>query len=374
MYRNYSTAKASPDFTLMITIILLVLIGVSIVYSSSFIYAEKLTGDSLFFFKNHIITLCIAIVFFMIGYFMNPEIILKAYKVLVVMAILLLIAVLIPGVGRKVSGAKRWISLGFFRMQPSVIAKFAVIVYLSMLLTMKSERLNLFTKGILPPLIFIAIISFLIILQPDVSSAAIIIIISFFMFFTAGVPLLHIATVACINIPFFVLLIERKRYVLDRLIFFNPYDDPYGRGYHLIQSFKSFRLGGIKGLGPGNSVQKISNLPEAHTDFIFSVIGEETGFIGCLFIMLIFGVFFYKGITITRRIEDKAFSLLAFGITISIFFQALYHIMVVTGLAPTTGMPLPFISYGRTSLVINMLMAGILLGLSRMPVSGDSYA
>ena len=353
------------DPVLFIVIILLVLIGISSVYSASFIYAEKLTGDSLYFFKKHVIALLPALLLFTAGIFINPDLILKFFKPLIFLSIILLLAVLIPGIGKKVSGARRWIYLGFIKMQPSSIAKFAIIVYLSMVLTLKGEKIAEFRRGILPPLFIILIAAALIVIEPDISTAAFILFISLFMFYAAGIPLLHIITVGTVSLPFMVMLLETKQYLWKRFFIINPYEDPYGKGYHLIQSFKSFRIGGFFGIGPGNSIQKVSNLPEAHTDFIFSVIGEETGVVGCSFILVLFLLLFHRGIEAAKNIEDRALSLLAFGISISIAFQALLHILVVTGLLPTTGMPLPFISYGRTSLIINLFMAGLLTNLSR---------
>ncbi|HBE03692.1 MAG: cell division protein FtsW [Spirochaetes bacterium GWF1_41_5] len=357
--------KNPPDYLLAAVILLLVLIGISTVYSSSYIYAEKIQGNSYYFFSRHLLSAVFGIVMLAAGFLTRPQFIMRWYKAGIVFSLILLAVVLVPGIGRKVGGARRWISFGFIKLQPSTIAQFCLIIYLARSLAEKKDRLHLFSAGVLPGLLISGFLAFIILLEPDVSTSIILVVISLLMFLLAGVPLLHIAVIGVSAVPFLVLLLETRHYVLDRILALNPASDPYGRGYHLLQSLRAFRNGGIFGVGPGNSLQKSGNLPEAHTDFVFSVIGEETGLIGCLFIIILFVFFFLRSLRIARSQNSQEEFLLACGITFMITIQALVHILVTIGLAPTTGVPLPFVSYGRTALLINLFAAGVLLNLSR---------
>jgi len=357
--------KKKPDYLLFVTFVFLLLIGIAFVYSTTAMYSERGVITSYYFLIKHIAAILIGSIFFIAGYFITPDFFIKHYKKLLLFTILSLIIVLIPGIGKKVGGARRWIPLIYFNFQPSELAKLAVILYLAVIMKLKQKKIKMFYSSVLAPFFIVMLIIFLIFLQPDISTSAVIILITFSIFFYSRIPVLHLLMLVILMIPGLILIVQTKAYVLKRLSFINPYLDPYGKGYHLIQSFKAFKNGGFFGLGPGNSLQKIYNLPDSHNDFIFSIIVEEIGLIGGIIIMGLFLFVLYRGLKIANNNKDLQYKYLSFGITISIVLQAFTHFFVTMGYLPTTGLTLPFISYGGTSIILNMFLMGLLLNLSK---------
>jgi cell division protein FtsW len=278
----------------------------------------------------------------------------------------LLILVLIPGVGTKVGGAVRWLRFGSLSFQPAEFAKLAVIILLAYSFAKKgTHRLNNFSIGILPHLILVIPVCFLIVLQPDFGTAMMMIALLFIMFFAVGVPVRYLALIGSTASTAAALLIICDGYRRERFMaFIDPWANSTGAGYHIIQSFLAFGSGGLLGTGLGRGTQKLFYLPEPHTDFILSVIGEELGFIGVLILMGLFLTIIFCGIKISIHAYDLFGTYMALGIITLIGLQAVINMGVVMGLLPIKGMPLPFVSYGGTSLVINLISVGILLSIS----------
>ena len=352
------------DYGIFYSVILLLAVGVVMVYSASSYYAMFRDNDSMYYLKRQLMWAPIGIgaMCFMMSYD-NHKI--KKYTIaLMIATIPLLLAVYLFS---PVNGAQRWIKLGPLSFQPSELTKYTVVLFLAMSLEAKGERIKDFTKGILPYLGIAALYAALVLAQKSLSIASVIMIVTFIMLFAAGGRIKHLfgyvaPTLVAAAVAFTILEPYRMRRLLN---FTNPWQDPTGDGYQLIQSFYALGAGGLTGLGLGQSRQKTLYMPEPHNDFIFSIIGEELGLIGCVVIIALFVFFVWRGIMVAMKAKDVYGSLLAVGITSVIAVQSLINIAVVTGSMPVTGVPLPFISYGGSSLVINMTAMGILLNISR---------
>ncbi len=363
---NLLPAK-QPDYILMATILILLSFGIIMVFSSSYIMAYKWYGDSFYFFNRQLLSALIALAVFFITMKINYRFWRKFAIPILIVSILLLLLLYVPGFARYVRGARRWFNLGPFPFQPSELSKVALILYIADCLTRKTARdLGTFVRGILPVFLVTTLIFFLIFLQPDFSTAIVILACSFIMLYIGGSKITQLFTLITFLGPPGIILILIKDYRRIRLLsFLNPWEDPLKSGFHIIQSLLALGSGGISGLGIAESRQKFFYLPDQHTDFIFSIIGEELGFIGTTVVIVLFLVFLWRGYLIAWRTKDSFGSLLAAGITSLIVFQALVNISVVTKLIPTTGITLPFISYGGSSLILNMFCCGILLNISK---------
>jgi cell division protein FtsW len=338
--------REEPDLVLLITVFVLAGIGLAMSYSASAPYAQKTFGDSFYFLKRQFVW-CMggfaALLFFQR---VDYRVYVRYTKVMLIAALVILAAVLVPGVAKSVKGSARWISLGFIHIQPSEMAKIVVVIYLAKVFSTEDDGIANHVIQLLVPidLLFVAVA----------------------ILFVSGFPFIYIGMLSALSVPMFYLLIYQVAYRRDRLLaFFDPWRDRYGIGYHIIQSFIAFRKGGLLGAGLGYGTQKIKHLPEPHTDFIFAVIAEETGLLGTLFIVFLFSLFMWRGMQIAMGAPDEFGRLLAIGLTLMIVVQAFINIGVVSGSLPTTGIPLPFISYGGSSLFSNMMAAGVLLNISR---------
>ena len=366
--------KKFPDYYLFAIVIILLTIGICMVFSSSFIMADKWYGDSYYFLKKQIIYAIIALIVFLFSTNIDYHHYKKISKPLLILSIILLSVVFIPGVGRSAGGAIRWINLSLFSFQPSEIAKFALILYMAESMSRKDIKdLKTFARGILPSLVVIGTIFILILKEPDFSTALIVLGISFVMLFIGGTRITQLFTVIVASIPIGTLILLKEEYRKVRLLaFLDPWKDPLDSGFHVIQSLLALGSGGITGIGLAESRQKYFYLPDQHTDFIFSIIGEELGFIGTLSIIILFTLLLWRGYKIAIHSTDHFGCLLAAGITFVIAFQSMINIGVVTKMLPTTGITLPFISFGGTSLIVNMFCIGILLNISRFRVREDT--
>ena len=365
--------KKSPDFYLFAIVVILLFIGTCMIFSSSYITANKWYGDSYYFLKKQIIYAIMALVVLLLSMNIDYHHYKKISLPLLILSIIFLSVVYVPGIGRSAGGAVRWIKIGFFSFQPSEIAKFALILYMAESMTRKDVKdLKTFVKGTLPSLIIIGIIFILILKEPDFSTALIILGISFVMLFIGGTRIIQLLTLAAAAIPIGFLVLLKEEYRKVRLLaFLDPWKDPLDSGFHVIQSLLALGSGGITGVGLAESKQKYFYLPDQHTDFIFSIIGEELGFIGTLSIIILFTILLWRGYLIAIRSTDNFGCLLAAGITFAIVFQSMINIGVVTKMLPTTGITLPFISFGGTSLIVNMFCIGILLNISKFRVKKD---
>ena len=353
------------DKYLLSLIIILTLFGIGLSFFSSFSIGIRYKNDPYFFSNKQIVAFAISLITLIICMVYPLEKIpfLKPPLIFTIIIISLLL-VFVPGIGKEVSGAKRWITLIGIQFQPSELVKLLLILLLSKSLSIKEELMAKIDKNSIIPLTYLVIIIILIALEPDLSTAIIVGSVGIGLFFVCKIPLRLIIAILTFLLPFLIYLLEAKKYFLNRLFFINPAADPFGRGYHLLQSLRAFKTGGITGIDSQKVLQSIGSLPDAHTDFIFSIIAYRFGLIGCLLIIFAFLFLAYRGISIARQQESIEFKLLAFGITFMISLESIFHISVTLGIIPTTGVGLPFISFGGTSLVVHYVMIGFLLQLS----------
>ncbi|WP_125152217.1 stage V sporulation protein E [Clostridium rectalis] len=354
----------SVDFLLFCVIMLLVAIGVIMVYSASSYFAfYKFKGDSMYYLKRQGLWAIIGIFFMLFAINYDYHKLKKYTKILMIITTILLLVVFAFD---ERNGARRWIPLGPATFQPSEIAKYVIVLYLAKSIESKGEKMKSFMYGVIPYLLVAGFYAGLVYAEKNLSIATVIMMVTFFMLFVGGSKFHHLIAVV---LPVMVagmaaiLMVDfrRKRF----FNFTDPWQDAKGTGYQLIQSFLALGSGGIWGVGLGQSRQKCYYIPEPHNDFIFAVIGEELGLIGCTFIVILFGILIWRGIVTAVKANDTFGTLLATGITSVLAVQALINIAVVTGSIPVTGVPLPFISSGGSSLVVNMTAAGILLNISR---------
>ena len=353
--------------TLSILSILVALVGIGVImiYSSSTIYAERYLGNRYFFFIRHLIHLGFGLILLNFATRYRYTEYKKLIPFLMIVSLALMILVLIPGIGKQVGHARRWIRFVGIGIQPSELLKFTLIVWVAGFLERKKMVLTRFSQGLLPSLMVIAIFCFLLLMQPDFGTSVLIALTLLAMVFVAGVKPIHMfgSVVGLFGVN--VLLVISNTYRMRRVFgFLDPWPDPLDTGFQLIQSFMAFGTGGIFGRDLGNSRQKLFFLPEGHTDFIFSILAEETGFIGVIIVIGLLIALMVKGFQVALQCPDDFGRNLAFGLTTIISLQSFFNIGVVTGLLPTKGIPLPFISYGGSSLVMNVFMVGVLINIS----------
>ena len=273
---------------------------------------------------------------------------------------------LIPGIGKIHSGARRWFSIGTFSFQPSEFAKLAILIYVADFLARKQNKIKDFIEGFLPLITIMGIFCLLIIKQPDLGNSVLIAAIVLIVMYAAGAQIRHLGSMVLLALPPLILLIVMVPYRWQRIkAFLNPMSDVQGVNFQLTQSHIALGSGGLFGVGLGKSAQKLFYLPAAHTDFIFSIIGEELGLLGTLAVVFLFAAFIWQGARIAKRITDPFGYYLAFGIIVMIGLQAVINIGVSIGAFPTKGLPLPFISYGGSALIFNMMAVALLLNISR---------
>jgi cell division protein FtsW len=362
-----------PDLILFLAILSLAGIGIAMSYSASAVFAMKEFGDSYYFLKRQIIWFVSGFALLLIFKEIDYRVYLKLTKIMLLLSIVMLALVFVPGIGRSAKGSARWLGAGAFSMQPSEFVKIFMVIYLAKVFS--SEKGDRFIQ-ILIPVVIVSAVFLMIMLQPDFGTAIDILIVSVIILFVSGFPFTYILSLAVISVPMFYLLIYMVEYRRERIIsFLNPWAFRFGIGYHIIQAFIAFKKGGLFGVGLGKGTQKLSRLPEPHTDFIYAVIAEEAGLAGTMIIALLFVVILWRGIIISAGVQDNFGRLLAVGLSLMITVQAFINMAVVAGVLPTAGIPLPFMSYGGSSLLSNMIAAGILLNISRyrgaVPVEVD---
>ncbi len=370
--------RGVPDFLLLFLTALLIGFGITMVISSSSIYAYAgiftskgcgiCGGDELYFVKKQLIWVAIGFIAMLITMNIPFSFYNKHFLLIGFVSLLLLLIVFIPGLAPEIKGARSWVKLGpLGNFQTSEFAKLGLILYLAAIISKKGERIRDFKTGLLPPVVVTGIFFILIALQPDLGTAVILAGTAAVVLICGGAVIRHLLL---LTVPpgalILMVYITAKQHALARIsAFMNPWDDHLGKGWQLSQSFFALARGGISGSGFGKSIQKYLYLPESHTDFIFSVIGEEFGFIGTTIFLLVYLAFLLRGIYICLKSKDTFASLAGIGIVTMIALQALINIGGVTGSIPLTGVPLPFISYGGSSLLVCMIGTGILLSASR---------
>lgn len=363
--RNYN--ERIIDRTLWLAIFALLACGFVMVYSASFIQAQELYKDGYHFFKRHVIFTAIGLIAFFIGWWFPAKKFERFSILFLILAVIGLIATFIPGIAHRAGGANRWIHIFGFSFQPAEFAKFAVIVWVARQITRKVEFQDNFRSGFLTYFLAILPIYFLLLIQPDFGTTVLLLCTSIFMMIAGGVCLRYLFSAAAFLIPIASLLILTSPYRRARLLaFIDPWSDPAHKGFQIIQSWLAFYSGKWLGVGVGNSHEKLFYLPKAHNDFIFAVIGEEWGLFGVVFLVSLFLLIVWRGLTAASRLTDAFQRSLAVGISCLIGLQAFFNMGVVLGLLPTKGLPLPLISYGGSSLVITLFLLGILVQLSEI--------
>ena len=354
------------DKGLFLSVILLSIFGLFMIYSSSNVWSEYKFQDSYHYLKYQFIFFVIGLLLMMFISKVHYKIYYKYANVILLGSLLLLILVLIPGVGSIRNGSRSWFGIGSLGIQPSEAAKISILIFSSKYLSQSENYIKNYIKGVFPILIITGILFFLIMLQPDLGTGLILFISVIALLFLSGVDMKFFLGGGIIGVAGVVLLIIIAPYRMDRIIsFMDPWKDALGTGFQMIQSLYAIGPGGLFGMGYLNSIQKHFYLPEPQTDFIFSVIAEEFGVVGALIVVGLFGILLYRGMKISNNCQDLFGKYLSFGILFQIIFQATLNLCVVVGLIPVTGVTLPFLSYGGSSLLVSMASIGILLNISR---------
>ena len=344
---------------------LLVALGILMVLDVTYFYGWERYGDPFRFFRMHLISVAAGVTALIIASRVRLGIYRRAAVPAVALAVVGMLAVLSP-LGVSSGGARRWMYVAGFSVQPSEVAKLAVVIYLARWLARNRDRIEERRFGLTPPLVVVGVIAALLLLQPDFGTAVLVGVVLMTMLFVAGVPLRRLGFILIGLVLATIGFTASKQYRLDRLLsFLDPSKDPLGDGWQLLQSLIGFGSGGVMGLGLGESRQKMFYLPAAHTDFIFSVIGEELGFLGAFGVLALFCVLGLRGVRIALRHADPFGRLLALGVTALLASEALVNTAVVLGLLPTKGLVLPFVSYGGSAMVVALASVGVLYGLSR---------
>ncbi|MBR2246638.1 MAG: stage V sporulation protein E [Bacilli bacterium] len=354
------------DKLLFLSVILISIFGLIMIYSASSIWANYKFHDSFHYLKYQFIFLILGIIIMKFISKIDYKFYYKNSNKILLICFILLILVLIPGIGIIRNGSRSWFGIGPLGVQPSEAAKLGMIIFTSKYLTNSNKFLKSYKKGVFPILGILLILFGLIMLQPDLGTGVILVLSIILLLFIAGVNMKFFFGIGIIGLIGIILLIIIAPYRMDRITsFIDPWNDPLGTGFQIIQSLYAIGPGGLLGNGFGNSIQKQFYLPEPQTDFIFSIISEEFGVVGCFIIVGLFSLILYRGIKIALNTKDSFSKYLAFGLIFQIIFQTLINLMVVIGLIPVTGVTLPFISYGGSSLLISMVSMGILLNISR---------
>ncbi len=356
----------SPDFVLFLAMVMLLGIGIVMVFSSSAVDASVNYGDKYYFLKRQALWALIGLGALLVAMKVDYWRIQPYTKAIFLISLLLLVVVLIPGVGITAHGARRWIDLGVVSFQPSELMKLAFVLYLANYLDRRQRIMGSFSRGVLPPLILLGIVFALILVEPDLGTAVAIAGMVFVMLFVGGAKVLHLFMVGLASLPAGAWMVLGEEYRRERFFaFLNPWADRLGSGFHIIQALYALGSGRLFGVGLGQSRQKLFYLPERHTDFIFAIIGEELGFVGCIFVLSLFFILAWRGYRIAVSAPDTFGCFLAAGITTMITLQVIINVGVVTSLLPITGITLPLISFGGSSLVPTMAGIGILMNISR---------
>jgi cell division protein FtsW len=361
------TPAPSPEYDhlLMISALLLLGLGLVMVFSASGVLASDKYHDPAFFLKKQLIYAAVGVGLMLFVRRIPYQTYDRLVYVILFISLVLLILVLIPGIGVRIRSAARWIKLGPLVIQPSEFAKLAIIIFLAYSMARKQEKIRFFSIGFLPHIVVAGIFILLIEKEPDFGTAMALAGITFLMLFVGGTRLTHIFLAVLSASPLVVYVILKNKMRLERVTtFLDPWKYAQESGYQLVHSLYAIGSGGFLGLGIGKSREKLFYLPDSHTDFIFSILAEEVGFIGVLIVFSLFAILIIRGLIISLRAQDNFGAYLAVGLTSLIGLQAAINLAVVSGLMPTKGLSLPFLSYGGSSLLVNMVAIGILLNIS----------
>lgn len=354
------SSKLHSFLSLISLPIILSFIGLAFVFEASSVRSFTETGSSFYYLRLQSVWIVAGAILMLFTSFIDYHTYLKVSFFAMILSLILLIAVLIPGIGQHVGGARRWIDLGFFNLQPTELVKLSTILYLSTWFLERNKRR--FTSFIG----YLAFVIFLILMQPDMGTAIIIFLLSILIYIISGNRLIYLIAMLPLAFAGFITLVKVSPYRFKRLLaFFDPSLDPQGITYHITQILISLSNGGLFGRGYGASRQKFLFLPEAHTDSIFAIIGEEVGFVGAFLLICVYCVFVYKIYKISEGANDRFGRLLASGILVFFNLQILINLFGMVNLIPLTGVPLPFISYGGSHIIISFILVGILANVNK---------
>jgi cell division protein FtsW len=361
-----SYVAAPLDTVLFATVAALVGIGLVMVFSASSATAYAEHGDIAYYLKRQLIWLAVGLSGAFALYRLEYHRLKKMAPTILVVAIVALVLVFVPHVGLGVNGGRRWIGTSALSIEPSEFAKLALVIYLSAVLAARGERITSLVRGLFPLCVPVAIMAMLVLKEPDLGTASLLIFTAFTLFFAAGARLVHLFAVVLATLPFAVITVLASSYRRARIFaFLDPWKDPQNTGFHIVQSLLALGSGGIFGVGLGASRAKFFYLPEQYTDFIFSVLGEELGLIGALAVVVLFVILAYRAIRIALAAPDRFGFFLAIGCAAMITIQAFINVGVVSSSWPVTGVPLPFISFGGSSLVVNLLAIALIANVGR---------
>lgn len=356
-----------PDMWLLTAVACLVSLGIVMVFDVSYFHAEDRYGHPYAFFWKHLAAVGVGTLTLLVASRVRPDLLERWANIAFLASLVGLVLVLVPGIGVSRGGARRWICAGGFCIQPAEIAKVAVVFFLARTISRRRERMSEFFAGLLPPLLGVGLCLGLMLRQPDFGTAAILGLVCLLMLFVGGGRPLHLAGLTLGAVGLGVVGVMNAEYRMRRLLaFLDPWGHSQDSAFQLVQSLIAFGSGGVAGLGLGQSRQKMFFLPEAHTDFIFALVGEELGLWGALVVLALFAVIALRGFRVASRHPESFASLLAFGLTLVVVLGAVVNVGVVLGLLPTKGLALPFISYGGSALLGAMLEIGLIAALSRM--------
>lgn len=358
--------KLQPDMWLLGVAVLLLSVGVVMVYSASAIVAADRFHDPYLFLRKQLFWALLGAGSLVAALRMDYRRLETFGWPILIAAAVLLVLVLVPPFAQPINGSRRWLRLGPVSFQPVELAKLAMVIHLAAFIARRREALEDFRHGVLPPLVAAGSLAALVLVQPDLGNSLTLIVVAFALLFLAGGQVRHLLLVCATALPLLALAVWLAPYRMRRvMMFLDPWSDPRGGGFQIIQSWLALGGGGWLGRGIGESKQKLFYLPESHTDFIFAVLGEEVGLVGALVVIGLFVVFVWRGLRVGLRAPDAFGAYLALGITLLIATEMLVNLGVVTGLLPTKGLPLPFMSFGGSALLVTMLSTGVLLNISQ---------
>lgn len=357
---------APPDTVLFAAVAVLVAIGLAMIFSASSAQGYADHHDTAYYVKHQAIYLIVGLILAYGAYRIDYRKLKNAAPYVLVLCVMGLIAVLVPHVGVVVNGARRWIGAGFVSLQPSEFAKLGLVIYLAAALSVRGDRITSLVRGLAPLCALVFFMALLVLMEPDMGTASLLVFTAFAMFFAAGARLEHLAMVLLVTLPPIALTILTSPYKRARIFaFINPWKDRENTGFHIVQSLLALGSGGFFGVGLGQSRAKFFYLPEQYTDFIFSILGEELGWIGTVSVIVLFIAFAYRAIRIAIAAPDRFGFFLASGCTAMIVIQAFVNIGVVTSSWPVTGVPLPFISFGGSSLIVSLIAVALIINVGR---------
>ena len=356
-----------PDMWLLAAVAGLLGLGIVMVLNVSYFQAGMRYGDPYLFFRKHLLSVGVGVCVMLLVSRIRLELLERWATVVLPLCLVALLLVLTPGIGVERGGARRWIALGGFSVQPSEFVKLGVVLFLARWISLRRDRMHRFVEGIVPALVCVGACCALIMGQPDFGTTVILGALALLMLYVGGARPLHIGGLVLLGLAGIVAAIQVAPYRMRRLLaFLDPFEHAQDGAWQLVQSLIAIGSGGVGGVGLGQSKQKMAFLPEAHTDFIFALVGEELGLIGALVVLTLFVVVAVRGFRVAARHPDSFASLLAFGLTAVLVLSAVVNIGVVVGLLPTKWLPLPFLCYGGSALLVTMIEVGVLASLSRM--------